>query len=72
MNRYLEFDLSRAEGNTIPAVLSTDTPVRRHGYMEVLDHTPEAINIRTGDHLPLLTAHNSSETAQIIGPIRAR
>jgi len=68
MNRYLEFDLSRAEGNTVPAVLSTDTPVRRHGYMEVLDHTPEAINIRTGDTLPLLTAHNSSETA--IGQVR--
>ena len=68
MNRYLEFDLSRAEGNVIPAVISTDTPVDRGGYMEVLDHTSEAIQIRSGDTLPLLTAHDSSEPA--IGKVR--
>ena len=68
MNRYLEFDLSRAEGNTIPAVISTDTPVERNGYMEVLEHTSEAIQIRNGDTLPLLTAHDSSEPA--IGKVR--
>ncbi|MDB3976451.1 phage major capsid protein [Gammaproteobacteria bacterium] len=68
MNRYLKLDLSRAEGNVIPAVISTDTPVDRGGYMEVLDHTREAIQIRSGDSLPLLTAHDSSEPA--IGKVK--
>ena len=68
MNRYLKLDLSRAEGNVIPAVISTDTPVDRGGYMEVLDHTTDAIQIRSGDTLPLLTAHDSSEPA--IGKVK--
>ena len=37
MNRYLKIDLSRAEnieGNTVPTVISTDTPVERGEYKE--------------------------------------
>jgi len=64
MNRFLKIDLQRAEGNTIPAILSTDTPVDRGGYREILVHTDESITIRgNGNSLPLLTAHDSSEPA---------
>ena len=64
MNRFLKIDLQRAEGNTIPAILSTDTPVDRGGYQEILVHTDESITIRgNGNSLPLLTAHDSSEPA---------
>ena len=66
MNRYLKMDLSRAEaveGNIVPAVISTDTPVDRGEYNEILEHTPEAINIRGGGDLPLLTAHDNQEPA---------
>jgi HK97 family phage prohead protease len=64
MNRFLKIDLQRAEGNTISAILSTDTPVERGGYHEILVHTEESITIRgNGNSLPLLTAHDSSEPA---------
>ena len=66
MNRYLKIDLSRAEeveGNIVPAVISTDTPVDRGEYNEILEHTPEAVNIRGGGDLPLLTAHDNHEPA---------
>jgi len=69
MNRYLNIDLSRAEvqGNVVPAVISTDTPVNRGEYNEILEHTDEAIKLRM-DELPLLTAHDSQEPA--IGKVR--
>lgn len=61
MNRFLNIDLERAEGDVIPAVISTDTPVDRGAYFEVLEHTPEAITIRGGGDLPLLTGHDNQE-----------
>tara|TARA_R100000808_G_C2139557_1_gene147467 strand:+ start:173 stop:1834 length:1662 start_codon:yes stop_codon:yes gene_type:complete len=63
MNRLLKLDLERANGSEgIPAVISSDNPVSRNGYQEVLVHTDEAIKIR-GDakSLPLLVAHDSNE-----------
>ena len=62
MNRFLNIDLERAEGDVIPAVISTDTPVDRGAYFEVLEHTPEAITIRGGGDLPLLTGHDKAES----------
>ena len=68
MNRYLKLDLSRAKENVIPAVISTDTPVERGGYTEILVHTDEAVEIRGGNSLPLVTGHAHQEPA--IGQVR--
>ena len=69
MNRYLNIDLSRAEvkGNVIPAVISTDTPVDRGEYNEILEHTEDAIKLRM-EELPLLVAHDSQDPA--IGKVK--
>jgi len=69
MNRYLNIDLSRSEvqGNIVPAVISTDNPVNRGTYNEILEHTDEAIKLRM-DELPLLVAHDSQDPA--IGKVK--
>mgnify|MGYP006408671707 CR=1 FL=1 len=64
-NRLLKLDLSRAdEEKGIPATLSTETPVQRNGYSEVLVHTQNSVTIRDNkSSLPLLVGHDSSEPA---------
>jgi len=58
----VELDL-RAAGTDggIPCVLSSDTPIDRGGYQEVLDHSPDAIDLsRASLGLALLLYHDQT------------
>src|SRR5690625_426695 len=59
--RTLAFDSERADKtqHTIPLVLSSETPVQRQGYNEVLDHGPDAIDL-SGGPFPLLVGHETA------------
>ena len=67
-----------AEGEAIPVVLSTNAPVPRAGYVEVLEHTPAAVDLSRFP-LPLLVSHDQNalpvgvcESPQIVnGKLRA-
>ena len=67
-HRYMELDHSRAQEDqrTIEATLSTETPVMRSGYREILRHDDESVNLeRASDGtLPLLWGHDQE---QLIG-----
>jgi len=54
--RAIQFDLP-AEGESVPAVLSSETPVQRGGYLEILAHTPAAVDLSRFP-LPLIVSHN--------------
>ena len=58
-SRTFELDASRAdaETRTAPVVLSTETPVDRGDYQEILSHAPEAIDLSRAP-LPVLEAHD--------------
>lgn len=56
--RTIQFDLP-AEGESVPAVLSSDAPVPRGSYMEVLRHDPSAIDLSRFP-LPLLVSHDKT------------
>lgn len=58
--RPLQFDCARADDNqrTVPLVLSSETPVQRWEYDEVLDHSPDAVDLGCGS-LPLLIGHET-------------
>lgn len=43
----------------IPCTIATTTPVNRYGVLEVLDCTPEGVNLSRAP-LPLIIAHNTS------------
>lgn len=47
------------KSRTVPVTLSTDTPVDRGDYLEVLDHSPASIDLSRAP-LPLIEAHNAS------------
>lgn len=47
------------KSRTVPVVLSTDTPVDRGDYLEVLDHSPAAIDLSRAP-LPLIESHDAS------------
>lgn len=53
------FDRQRAdpESLTVPAVLSTETPVKRGDFIEVLRHTPESIDLSRSP-FPLIESHD--------------
>lgn len=55
--RTLTLDVRAADGDGIPAVLSTDIAVERDGYREILDHSPGAIDLSRAP-LPLIESHN--------------
>ncbi|MFP6796203.1 MAG: hypothetical protein VB933_03955, partial [Pseudomonadales bacterium] len=62
--RTIVLDLERANEDGIPATLSTQHPVARDGYQEVLLHEPDAVSFRGGGStLPLLVGHQSGEPA---------
>ena len=54
--RFREFTFERADGDEIPVVCSTDVEVARDGYLEVLEHTPAAVNLERAP-LPLIDGH---------------
>ncbi|RMG32526.1 MAG: phage major capsid protein, partial [Gammaproteobacteria bacterium] len=60
--RYLTFALDRGapaeSGECVaPATLSTDNPVKRDGFIEVLDHSPGAVDLSRAP-LPLIESHD--------------
>lgn len=57
--RKLELDL--AEGDEIPCVVSTDAPVEVGGVIEILEHTPHAVDLSRAP-LPLIDAHHTGTT----------
>jgi len=60
LTRQIELDTRAADdkARTVPAVVSTSTPVDRGGFFEVLRHTKSAIDLSRAP-LPLLTGHDS-------------
>lgn len=60
--RIVTFELAERADEGIPATLSTEAPVDRGSYQEILEHTDDAIQIRgDGSSLPLLIGHASAE-----------
>jgi HK97 family phage major capsid protein len=59
--RTIQLDHTRADdGNrTAPAVVSTEFPVDRGGYQEVLSHTPGSVDLSRAP-LPLIESHDNS------------
>lgn len=47
------------KSRTVPVTLSTDTPVDRGDYVEVLDHSPASIDLSRAP-LPLIESHDAS------------
>jgi len=51
--------------------LSSETPVQRDGYIEVLDHSPGAVLLdRAAPGLPLLTAHDAARPLGVVENVR--
>ena len=61
---FLEARFNRAKANdesrTVPAVISTDNPVQRNGYQEILVHNTDSID-KTRFPLPLIESHNQQD-----------
>ena len=58
--RFLQFDLTRAEpdSDVIPATISSEAPVDRGGYLEILSHAPGAVDLSRAP-LPLIEGHDT-------------
>jgi HK97 family phage major capsid protein/HK97 family phage prohead protease len=71
LRRVLTLDAKRAqpEQRSIACILSTETPVIRQGYREVLKHNDSAVDLSRADDgvLPLLWSH---DPAQHLGSVR--
>lgn len=59
LQRTIELDRTRATDDGVPCVLSTDVPVDRGTYVEVLEHTPAAVDLSRAP-LPLIEGHDAS------------
>ncbi|MDX1656765.1 MAG: phage major capsid protein, partial [Candidatus Competibacteraceae bacterium] len=59
-HRKLEFDRAAAndERRTVPVTLSTTYPVDRGGWLEVLDHSPESVDLSRAP-LPVIESHDN-------------
>jgi HK97 family phage major capsid protein len=55
------------ESRSVPLVLATTHPVQRQGYLEVLDISPEGVDLSRGD-LPLIESHDATRVN--IGMVR--
>lgn len=58
--RFAELGKADTEARTAPLTVSTDTPVQRDGYFEVLDHAPGSVDLSRAP-LPLLVSHNTKQ-----------
>jgi len=59
------------EARTVPASLSSETPVQRWFGQEVLVHSPDAVDLsRAADGLPLLFSHNSDQPIGVVRDVR--
>ncbi len=73
--RTLEIDTdnARAAGGArqVEASLSSEAPVDRGGYLEILDHGADAVDLgRAKDGLPLLAHHDATDVIGIVENIR--
>jgi HK97 family phage major capsid protein len=58
----VQLDGTRAVAGEIRATLSSEAPVVRGSYLEILDHGPESIDLgRASGGLPLLASHQQAE-----------
>lgn len=61
------------QARTIPASLSSESPVSRWFGTETLDHTADAINLeRAQDGLPLLWQHNHDQPIGVVENVRLK
>ncbi len=72
--RFMELDHTRAteDQRKVEATLSTEAPVIRAGYREILRHNPEAVNLEraTDNTLPLLWSHNQDQQIGVAENVR--
>lgn len=71
--RFAEIDHTRAqkEQRTVEAVLSTESPVARGGYREILKHDAACVDLsRCADGLPLLWSHDPAQQIGAVENIR--
>ncbi|MCR9104744.1 MAG: phage major capsid protein [Gammaproteobacteria bacterium] len=72
--RFMELDHSRAQKDqrTIEATLSTEAPVVRQGYREILQHDENAVNLERAidSSLPLLWSHNQEQQIGLAENVR--
>src|SRR5688572_30408689 len=63
MNRRIAEFEGRADEKamTVPVVLSTEHPVDRGDYVEVLSHAPGDVDLSRADPLPLITSHDTRQ-----------
>ena len=70
--RLVTLDLrdANADARTVPASLSSETPVKRWFGSEVLVHTAEAVDLtRAAEGLPLLWGHNPDQPIGIVDQV---
>lgn len=62
-----------ADSRTVPATLSSETPVKRWFGTEILSHDPGAIDLsRAADGLPLLWNHDHGQPIGIVENVRVK
>lgn len=67
----LQRDKLNEDERTVPAILSTESPVDRFGEMEILDHTKDAVDLsRAKPNLPLLFAHDQTDFIGAVENVR--
>ncbi len=74
---YTTFEISAASVRTagpdrlVEASLSSETPVDRDGYSEILDHAADSVDLeRARDGLPLLLHHNPESVVGVVEGIK--
>lgn len=55
--REMSFGVPDTKSRAVPLTLSTETPVNRGDYVEILDHTPGSIDLSRAP-LPLIVSHD--------------
>lgn len=58
--RDIFFGAPDEDSQSVPITLSTETPVDRGGYIEILDHSPGSVDLSRAP-LPLIESHDSSK-----------
>lgn len=58
--REIEFRAAEADGDSIPCVISSETPVERGGELEILSHDPAHLDLSRAP-LPLIVQHDSRQ-----------
>lgn len=58
--REIELRAAEADGDLIPCVLASETPVDRGGWLEVLSHTPADVDLSRAP-LPLIVQHDHTQ-----------